>query len=183
MCAGPIHLGKFTYIIGPLAIIWVFFITALFVLPTVRHLSIHFHCDSPLLRSPFVRRALRDCGSHRARSSCAVYSGMSLTVMLAPAATSPDLSSSDGQTTLLASVCTLFASGLTCSKPKPEPNLTLTLILNAVVPRNQQQPQLRRCRGRLRAAFLLRLVRINRYLRILCCYRTVMPRPVDSLLV
>ncbi len=47
MCAGPIHLGKFTYIIGPLAIIWVFFITALFVLPTVRHFR-----PTPTLQSP-----------------------------------------------------------------------------------------------------------------------------------
>ena len=33
--AGPFNLGKFTYVIGTLGILWVFFITALFVLPTV----------------------------------------------------------------------------------------------------------------------------------------------------
>jgi hypothetical protein len=44
VCAGPFHLGKFTYPIGILGIIWVCFITALFVLPTVR-------CFALILRS------------------------------------------------------------------------------------------------------------------------------------
>ena len=35
LTAGPFNLGKFTYPIGILGIIWVCFITALFVLPTV----------------------------------------------------------------------------------------------------------------------------------------------------
>ncbi len=34
--SGPIHLGWYTYINGTLAVIWVLFITCLFVLPTVR---------------------------------------------------------------------------------------------------------------------------------------------------
>ena len=39
MHTGPFHLGKvYTYINGSLAVIWVAFITSLFVLPTVRPL-------------------------------------------------------------------------------------------------------------------------------------------------